>query len=388
MKLRRKNKGSEPNTPQPGALDKVQETKASTESEGKDRPGLPMSVMTPKDYQETHTDSSPVFGAVDYRHTLVGLDQSTPIRLCLFSKIDRGFFLHGQDWTCYRRNYFQVTASFSIQGLATVNEGQAYPCYLKRGRVRCEAIERFTIAVGAKVHSGEKSVPLVQHTPKRDKGPQTTPRPKPIRPSVSPQQANARDQSLVTYERLQFVKATPNNGKKRVTQELYVITLELHAILSNGKEATLASTVSPPMVVRGRSPGHYAETPPKKPRRKAVPRGPSPPPPQCFPSQHHYYSYCYYYNYHNFNHPLPEYLKSNPAPFQAAQPPLPLPLPLPLPQQPQPYYWQKPPQREQEEPHPDWHRTHPAYPHYEPYPYAWPMNYPPPPSSSSSSTKK
>lgn len=66
-------------------------------------------------------------------------------------------------------------------------------------------------------------------------------------------------QRTVTYERLQFKSATANNGKKRATQQYFYLTAQLIAQDVNQYQHVIATSQSSPLVVRGRSPGHYAE---------------------------------------------------------------------------------------------------------------------------------
>jgi hypothetical protein len=179
----------------------------------------------------------------------------------LHTKVDRGFFLADNDWTCYRRNYFQVSGSFSLEGVGMLYEGQDFPCLAKDHNGQLEEIHCFMLGVSARLSDCDKAIQLIQHTPKRDKGPQTTPVPKLIRPGGNIGfSAVGSSQSIVTFERLQFKTATANNGKRRAAQQYYVIVVELLAKLRNGHMVTVASARSSNLVVRGRSPGHYAET--------------------------------------------------------------------------------------------------------------------------------
>lgn len=134
-----------------------------------------------------------------------------------------------------------------------------------------------------------KGVELVQHTPKRDAGPQTEVGvqklgPSPPGPNVPPYhgntaangphlplQASDNDRSASmppsgqhTFERIQFKQATANNGRRRAAQQFYHLSVELHADIrkdakSSPKWVKIAHRISEPMVVRGRSPGHYQE---------------------------------------------------------------------------------------------------------------------------------
>ncbi|KAI8091299.1 uncharacterized protein B0P05DRAFT_463386 [Gilbertella persicaria] len=207
-------------------------------------------------------DTCPSFGPTEYARNIIALDRQTIIEAQLHVKVDRGFFLADNDWTCYRRNYFQVSGSFSLEGVGILYEGQELPCFGKDPQTgQLEEIDCFMLGVCARLSDCEKPIQLVQHTPKRDKGPQTTPIPKMIRPGGNVGfSAVGSSQSVVTFERLQFKTATANNGKRRAAQQYYVIIVELLAKLRNGNTIAVATSKSSPLVVRGRSPGHYAET--------------------------------------------------------------------------------------------------------------------------------
>lgn len=198
----------------------------------------------------------------------------TPFRLDvrIQSKFDRGFFVADNDWTCYRRNYFQVSATFSIQGFPLYyHHGQhdaELGCLVRSGEDdQLHEVRGFLVGISARVADDDKSIPLIQHTAKRDKGPQCSPEPKPIRPGgdlnlltrVSSSPGALLDQSVVTFERIQFKSATANNGKRRAAQQYYVLLVELYAKLASGRLVKVASNRSAQLVVRGRSPGHYSE---------------------------------------------------------------------------------------------------------------------------------
>lgn len=140
-------------------------------------------------------------------------------------------------------------------------EGQEIPCLAKDHTGHLEEIQCFMLGVKARLSDCDKAIQLIQHTPKRDKGPQTTPSPKLIRPGGNISFSSVgSSMSIVTFERLQFKTATANNGKRRAAQQYYVIVIELLAKLRNGNVLTVATAKSAPLVVRGRSPGHYAES--------------------------------------------------------------------------------------------------------------------------------
>ncbi|KAJ3104636.1 meiosis-specific transcription factor ndt80 [Phlyctochytrium planicorne] len=200
------------------------------------------------------SETGPVFKATVQKSTLWSLDRTRNYSLRIYPKIDRGFFLADNDWTCYRRNYFQVSATFT----AIDPHGQRVelPCYVEV-EDRLRTVTGFLINCVAKTHNGNKEIELVQHTAKRDKGPQNQPQPRLCEP-MDPTVRHEDSFHSVTFERLQFKSATANNGKRRAAQQYHVLLVELFVRCDDGHQFKVASSESAPLVVRGRAPGHYA----------------------------------------------------------------------------------------------------------------------------------
>ena len=190
----------------------------------------------------------------------------------------KGFF-RGEDdeWTCYRRNYFAMTCSW---GAATDTgvEIKPHDTYhvVESETQRCHKVDAFTMNITARVFDDPmKPIALVQHTPKRDKGPINTPTYIPLGPTFlwqirygasrfspgSGAQGAAQPSQTTHFERLQFKKATANNGKRRAAQQHYEVEISLCAGVKHSSGLThyikIASRRSHRIVVRGRSPGHY-----------------------------------------------------------------------------------------------------------------------------------
>ena len=206
----------------------------------------------------------------------------------IHAKIDKGFFRADTDWCCYRRNYFSVACSYNLIG--SRGEVDYRNVYLVKADQR-EVVHGFYICIAAKVDGEDgRAIELVKHTAKRDKGPMTQPEKRPLRPNPSgnlclfsgastfdsPHQSiggeyhdpyqldNSQDvPSVANFDRIQFKKATANNGKRRAAQQYFHIVVELYTKIrkANGAEdyIKIAHRLSDPMVVRGRSPGHYAD---------------------------------------------------------------------------------------------------------------------------------
>ncbi|KAL2356469.1 hypothetical protein BJ546DRAFT_1024628 [Cryomyces antarcticus] len=226
-------------------------------------------------------------------------------------RIEKGFFYSSdRTWTCYRRNYFSVCCSFDL----TPHVPNAR-LHLDRGsQSGPELIQALGMSLSAAVdRPGGKIVELVQHTPKRDRGPQlqisikkvsptppgkihagsdhhgysmTSFHPGGVAPAQTspylPLQNNADDGSnnslqssytspssavltssmntQYTFERIQFKSATANNGKRRAAQQYYHLLVELWADVRGPCETganwvKVAQRASAPVVNEGTHPG-------------------------------------------------------------------------------------------------------------------------------------
>jgi meiosis-specific transcription factor NDT80 len=236
------------------------------------------------------------------------------------AKIEKGFFFSADRcWTCYRRNYFSVQCSYTL----TPHLSNRTMYLSRNGGKGQEQIQAMAICLSAAVDgSTGKNIELVQHTPKRDKGPQTAiqitklaPTPpggklpglhhtdshgytqnlppygqphgsasafaSPYLPlqgqhdSSSPQHRDQQQSGYSpqpvsptahqhTFERIQFKSATANNGKRRAQQQYYHLIIELYVDVrhsSNDRQPNwvkVAQRASMQVVVRGRSPSHYS----------------------------------------------------------------------------------------------------------------------------------
>ncbi|RIA99130.1 hypothetical protein C1645_685157, partial [Glomus cerebriforme] len=205
-------------------------------------------------------DAGPFFSQTQQHYNVYTMDRNNGLKLRINSKVDRGFFLADSDWTCYRRNYFQISSAFSIQGTThPINETEVQCLIEADGQFH--QISQFLLGITARVSNSDKKIELVQHTPKRDKGPQMVPVPKSIRPGGNLNLSSVGSNSnIVTFERIQFKTATANNGKRRAAQQYYVVMVDLYAQVDGFEQPfRVATSTSAPLVVRGRSPGHYAD---------------------------------------------------------------------------------------------------------------------------------
>ncbi|KAI8370363.1 uncharacterized protein BYT42DRAFT_582065 [Radiomyces spectabilis] len=295
------------------------------------------------------SELGPFFSSTKPTDNLFALDRSSLLNVRIHAKMDRGFFLADNDWTCYRRNYFQVSTAFSIHGLNNYYGDHESQCLVQVDGM-FHPVRQFLISISARVSNSDKRIELVQHTPKRDKGPQCTPTPRPITPGGNLSMSSVgTNQNIVTFERIQFKTATANNGKRRAAQQYYVCLVDLYADYGDNKQVKVASCQSAPLVVRGRSPGHYSDNQdrydPSMTMANAAPASqpaddrfaaqfPRPPmtPPNMMPGGEYGSPYPYQYNYPHFapvHTPLQPMMMTNapPTPTAAAPPPPPQHLP-------------------------------------------------------------
>ncbi|SAL96658.1 hypothetical protein [Absidia glauca] len=154
-------------------------------------------------------------------------------------------------------------ATFDVHGIRYLMQGPEIPCLVQQnGQQPLSQIDYFSIGVRAQVAGTDKPIDLIQHTPKRDKGPQITPQPRGLRAGgrLDLTSSVSGSSTMVTFERMQFKTATANNGKRRAAQQYYELIVDLYGNTSSGAVVRVASCASPPLVVRGRSPGHYADS--------------------------------------------------------------------------------------------------------------------------------
>ncbi|KAI0023073.1 hypothetical protein F4780DRAFT_126096 [Xylariomycetidae sp. FL0641] len=245
--------------------------------------------MDSSQFGKAQTPNIPPLGNLTVNGTLLCGDggaagSGTPIKIDISGTIDKGFFMSEGEWTCYRRNYFSCVCSYNL----TPHYPNSPMHYIPSGSSNSYQVYGFAMCISAVVSDSEShAIELVQHTPKRDKGP--TARPEKVRLNPKPQQTplglyeggphylgggsraaydGGYNQSTPgsyanehTFERIQFKQATANNGKRRAAQQYYHLLVELFADTGSQNPADqwvkIAQRKSAKMIVRGRSPGHY-----------------------------------------------------------------------------------------------------------------------------------
>lgn len=232
----------------------------------------------------------PPFEDTQTIHSLVN-SRGQSLKVDVLGSIPKGFFKVDDKWTCYRRNYFSVNCGFTFKTHSLDTQ-----LYVQRYS-QPEQVQSYAVSIAARTAAvnNSESEPrgLVQHTPKRDKATESVPTRHPVIATPAQSLTNGHHmphnglyssashgllppglepfghpggqspQTSYTFERIQFQKATANNGKRRAQQQYFhvVVRLEVNVGRPGGAEDWLvvATKQSHPMVVRGRSPGHYKD---------------------------------------------------------------------------------------------------------------------------------
>lgn len=217
-----------------------------------------------------------------------------PLYAVLSARFDRGFQLTANDnWLSYRRNYFTLTTCFSLIERDNRQYGKVPPfaTYMNSDGVHSRILS-YSIRITAlrMCKSGEMvELPLIQHTPKRDKGPREAPAIVPTVPGLLPDpqfmrenthyRSSARIQKVepfffrsksllgsfcefypeekaaqvAVFDRVQFT--TAGGGGSQVCKAIVQLVVTLEDDISY----VLAYTESDPFTLRNRSPGNYFE---------------------------------------------------------------------------------------------------------------------------------
>lgn len=262
------------------------ETTASAVPKGRIAPRLRSQFRVGPPFSFTHS-KLPIFA------------NTTRVSPTIAARVDRGFDLVGDEWIGYKRNYMTLVAAFSFEGvdLAVCNE---LP-FLYHNGTSLEALQSFKLrVVGSCVEDPEDKVDLVQHMAKRDKANVVPPPVYYAAPGELPphqsmlEMANIRSvrkiswcdrlffmddlarliyaskhRSIIAsyprseqiayvarYERVQFSIPCTQKRLAARSKKHYIISVQLLGT-SEGKEVVLASTQTPPLTVRGRSPTNY-----------------------------------------------------------------------------------------------------------------------------------
>lgn len=214
------------------------------------------------------------------------------------ARIDRGFDLINNEWIGYKRNYFTLVSAFEFEGHDDdiVSREKFYTVDKESGSII--EILSFGIKLESRCCEDNSIVDLIQHTAKRDRGPQYSPPEYFAIPGELPshevikKSANIRNESKVTsynrlffldfsefgelkidcvlktypvdepaatvsrYERIQFSSAV-NYRKPILTHRSFSLNVILFANIKEGKRINLAYSKTPALIIRGRSPSNY-----------------------------------------------------------------------------------------------------------------------------------
>lgn len=225
------------------------------------------------------------------------------------SRIDRGFEL-GElgNWIGYKRNYITLVLTFVFQGWSMERFLKNRYYYVDESEGAKVEIKYFALGIAVKCNDPEVNISLVQHTPKRDKGPKlATPRycavpggdlPDHQLVTMSSNRTNGRKVALLKrmfnfdreeyyqlraidanrdtsilrnypnglltkvarFERIQFT-ASIRVTKDRTALKFFTLSIQLLGITDDcdllHDPIVLATSDSHPLLVRGRSPSKY-----------------------------------------------------------------------------------------------------------------------------------
>lgn len=267
----------------------------------------------------------PPFEMVNTYGNVIDNKTGQVVQLRIIPRIDRGFDNIEDEWVGYKRNYFTLVASFETPNcsLESFLKSNYQVTLVENFYRQTAAIKYFAIKIEARSDDEHTEINLVQHTAKRDKGPQFAPAMCPLIPSELPKHqiireaSNVRNtnkmrkydstfyfhrdqeknnfkedcilhtypknciQKVARYERVQF--ASSISVKKPSQQNrhfrLYVIlgaVIETESLkegftsqhceeitLGDGKKGIfvhLQEMNTPPLIIRGRSPSNYTNS--------------------------------------------------------------------------------------------------------------------------------
>lgn len=255
---------------------------------------LPFTQSMSQNVQHQHHTDGPPFDDLASVYSLVNSHHQS-LNFDIIANIPKGFFQVEGKWTCYRRNYFSVSCGFTFKSHNV--DGRVFLQRNQHGSL--EQVSGYAVSISAKTaapnNSESETRGLVQHTPKRDKATESIPSRQAVSPSPAAslpgshnitqnglfpsahmgpcsaggfdgfgQTASQTPPTQHTFDRIQFQKATANNGKRRAQQQYFHVVVRLEVNISRpgmqDEWVIVASRQSSPMVVRGRSPGHYKDT--------------------------------------------------------------------------------------------------------------------------------
>lgn len=237
-------------------------------------------------------------------HNNLLLEDGDFVRPIISARIDRGFDFVDKEWMGYKRNYFTAVVSFKFFGVP--NElalKQSFFCTGPDTFSKISRVNYFMMGLGCECIGPDiADVKLVQHTAKRDRGPQNEPPTYYMIPGALPDHfvirkiSNVRNNVKMSesdryffldelerknllmnttnillhdyplsekisvaakYDRIQF-QFLPSLTAKRNTNTRFALKVDLLACLADGKVVKVATVKTPPLLIRSRSPSTYS----------------------------------------------------------------------------------------------------------------------------------
>lgn len=218
------------------------------------------------------------------------------------ARIDRGFDNQNGYWIGYKRNYFTLVTCFNFHNLSFA-EFASQKLVMLNEDMSMSPVKHLALRIVARCSEDNTEVKLVQHTAKRDRGPQSSPSVHPAVPGKLPDHdlvrraANIRNglkiqqlqhifsyekpttrnkkrlkkmiglehypeqtiARVARYERVQFCSSI-NNKRPPTSTKHFKLFVELIGIPEDdGDSVVIARTETAPLVIRGRSPSSYKD---------------------------------------------------------------------------------------------------------------------------------
>lgn len=264
----------------------------------------------------------PSFSPLREFNQIISDSTGAKIAVSLAPRIDRGFDYINDKWIGYKRNYFTLVTAFDIPGLPLNEVLRGSFKITISNSMLTHKVKYFAVRLMARCAEDKTDINLVQHTAKRDKGPQMTPPIHALIPSTLPNHQTIREASNVRnlskmkkydssfflhreqvcdnyqpgslihsypedcikkvarYERVQFASSINLKKPSQMNKhfKLYVVL----GCVVNGDHVNrspdcpyrgfdclvedrsctfipIAETGTPPLVIRGRSPSNYSQ---------------------------------------------------------------------------------------------------------------------------------
>lgn len=283
-----------PSPPQPATMDTTGSGDNTPTEMNLDEPSVKKKKMAPRSSEQFKI--GPKFEGTDNIRSIFIASSDELVQPNIDARIDRGFDLIDNEWIGYKRNYFSLVAAFQFIDkpreiflkekfyvLGTENEKLNLTC--------------FAIRLESDCCEEDVKVGLVQHTAKRDRGPQYKPQVFPAVSGTLPNHSdikkcsnirnnikidefnrlfylydyedevsddsiintypkNSKISTVAKYERMQFSNSF-NFRRPALVNRHFVLRIELLGILDDGTYIVLSTNSTPPLIVRGRSPSNY-----------------------------------------------------------------------------------------------------------------------------------